>query len=74
MSAEHGSAPRLGGEGREEKQLADNTVDSAANVSVIQPIKPEMDLASWASLGANVKASRDRRAKKSWLRKSGCSR
>lgn len=72
MSRTNDGAPGLGGEGREEKRLADIGIDCGAKSAVIQPIKPEVDLASWTSLGANVKPSRfNRKQKRGWQR--GCS-
>lgn len=48
---------------------ANIAVYSADNVSENQPIKPEIDLQSWAKLGGIGKPSRtERRAKSAWTR------
>ncbi len=52
------------GRGREEKQLSDNAVDSAANIDEKQQNKPEIDPESWSKLGGNTKPSRDHQQKR----------
>jgi len=45
--------------------------DKAKQPSPSRPVKPEVDLQTWAALGGNAKPSRtDRRQKRGWKRGS----
>lgn len=67
----NGNAPELAGE-RGAKETASNAADCADNVADNQAVKPEVDLARWASLGGNIKPSRiDRKQKRGWKRRAG---
>ena len=58
--------------GAENSHQADNVSDCADITVDNQPIKRDLDLASWVALGANVKPSRfNRKQKRGWQR--GCS-
>jgi hypothetical protein len=51
-------------------QQTDIAADSADIVAENQPIKPEIDLASWAALGGIGKLSRtERKPKRAWKRR-----
>jgi hypothetical protein len=62
----NGNVPELAGS--QDVEGKENFIaDSAANVGENQPNKPELDLKSWAALGAGVKPSRtNRRVKRGW--------
>jgi hypothetical protein len=48
------------------------SANHAVNFCEKQPIKPEIDLASWAALGGSVKPSRsERKPKRTWKRRAG---
>jgi len=65
----NGNAPWLAGErGAESTNHADFAADIADNAAERQPIKPEVDLASWHALGG--KPSRDRHLKRGWKRRA----
>lgn len=58
------------GSGREMKQALGSRNDTALSQELSHTVKPEVDLQSWAALGANVKTSRTgRRTKRNWGRK-----
>ena len=64
----NGNVPELAGS-QDAKSKANFIANSAAIIGETQPIKPDIDLLSWAELGGFGKPSRaERKAKKSWIR------
>jgi hypothetical protein len=56
-------------QGQGAENTSDNRDDTALAQGLSYTVKPEVDLQSWAALGANVKPSRtDRRQKRGWKR------